>query len=90
MDLLGNRVRQRGSDVRLTATEWQLLEALVRRRGRLVGQDELLQEVWGDSFGTQGNHLRVLMACLRRKLEGDPAHPRHFITFPGVGYRFEV
>ncbi|MCM2387211.1 response regulator [Streptomyces albipurpureus] len=90
VDLLGKRVRRRGSDVRLTATEWQLLEVLVRRRGRTIGQEELLKEVWGDSFTTRSNQLRVHMARLRRKLEGDPVHPRHFITFPGVGYRFEV
>lgn len=90
VDLLSKRVRRRGSDVRLTATEWQLLEVLVRRRGRPVGQHELLAEIWGDSFETRNNHLRVHLACLRRKLEGDPARPRHFITLPGGGYRFEV
>lgn len=55
----------------------------------LVGQRQLLQEVWGPSYGTESNYLRVYMAQLRRKLEADPSHPKHFITEPGMGYRFE-
>ncbi|GGZ30196.1 DNA-binding response regulator [Streptomyces inusitatus] len=90
VDLLAKKVRRRGRDVRLTPTEWHLLEALIRSRGRLVSQKELLHEVWGASFSTQTNYLRVYMAQLRRKLEGDPSHPRHFITLPGMGYRFEM
>ena len=57
--------------------------------GRLVSQKQLLQEVWGPSYGTETNYLRVYMAQLRRKLEADPSHPRHFVTEPGMGYRFE-
>lgn len=90
VDLLAKRVARYGNDVRLTPTEWHLLEALVRRRGRLVGPEELLREVWGESSGEQTNYLRVYMARLRRKLERDPAHPRHLITFPGMGYRFDL
>jgi two-component system KDP operon response regulator KdpE len=75
--------------VRLTPPAWHLLEVLVRNTGRLVGQRQLLQEVWGPSYGTETNYLRVYMAQLRRKLEADPSHPRHFITEPGMGYRFE-
>lgn len=55
----------------------------------LVSQKQLLQEVWGPSYGTETNYLRVYMAQLRRKLEADPSHPRHFVTEPGMGYRFE-
>ncbi|POX51548.1 response regulator [Streptomyces sp. Ru72] len=89
VDLAAKKVNRAGRDVRLTPTEWHLLEVLVRNTGRLVGQKQLLQEVWGPSYGTETNYLRVYMAQLRRKLETDPSHPRHFITEPGMGYRFE-
>ncbi|MEU7281729.1 response regulator [Streptomyces sp. NPDC045431] len=90
IDLAAKKVNRDGRDVRLTPTEWHLLEVLVRNAGRLVGQKQLLQEVWGPSYGTETNYLRVYMAQLRRKLEADPSHPRHFITEPGMGYRFEA
>jgi two-component system KDP operon response regulator KdpE len=89
VDLAAKKVNRDGKDVRLTPTEWHLLEVLVRHTGRLVGQKQLLQEVWGPSYGTETNYLRVYMAQLRRKLESDPSHPKHFITEPGMGYRFE-
>jgi len=89
VDLAAKKVNRDGTDVRLTPTEWHLLEVLVRNAGRLVSQKQLLQEVWGPSYGTETNYLRVYMAQLRRKLEADPSHPKHFITEPGMGYRFE-
>ncbi|MFE6287405.1 response regulator [Streptomyces sp. NPDC057877] len=89
VDLAAKKVNRDGRDVRLTPTEWHLLEVLVRHTGRLVSQKQLLQEVWGPSYGTETNYLRVYMAQLRRKLEADPSHPKHFITEPGMGYRFE-
>ncbi|WP_181785689.1 response regulator [Streptomyces phytophilus] len=89
VDLAAKKVNRDGADVRLTPTEWHLLEVLVRNAGRLVSQKQLLKEVWGPSYGTETNYLRVYMAQLRRKLEADPAHPRHFVTEPGMGYRFE-
>ncbi|MFF0109532.1 response regulator [Streptomyces hirsutus] len=89
VDLAAKKVHRDGKDVRLTPTEWHLLEVLVRNGGRLVAQKQLLREVWGPSYGTETNYLRVYMAQLRRKLEADPAHPKHFITEPGMGYRFE-
>ncbi|MGW5341878.1 response regulator [Streptomyces sp. NPDC004050] len=89
VDLAAKKAVREGRDVRLTPTEWHLLEVLVRNVGKLVGQKQLLQEVWGPSYGTETNYLRVYMAQLRRKLEADPSHPRHFITEPGMGYRFE-
>lgn len=89
VDLAAKKVHRDGRDVRLTPTEWHLLEVLVRNGGRLVSQKQLLQEVWGPSYGTETNYLRVYMAQLRRKLESDPSHPRHFVTEPGMGYRFE-
>jgi two-component system KDP operon response regulator KdpE len=89
VDLAAHRVLVDGCDVRLTPTEWHLLEVLVRHPGQLVSQRQLLQEVWGPRYGTEANYLRVYVSQLRRKLEPDPLHPRHLITEPGVGYRFE-
>ena len=79
-----------GAKVHLTPTEWHLLEVLARQPGRLVAQLDLLRAVWGSAYGEESRHyLRVYMAQLRRKLELDPAAPRHLITVPGSGYRFE-
>ncbi|MFF4655446.1 response regulator [Streptomyces sp. NPDC001381] len=89
VDLLAKKATRGGRDVRLTPTEWHLLEILVCSPGRLITQKQLLQEVWGPSYGSKTNYLRVYMAQLRRKLEADPAHPRYLITEPGMGYRFE-
>ncbi|GHE28487.1 hypothetical protein GCM10017778_08440 [Streptomyces vinaceus] len=75
--------------VRLTPTEWHLLEILIAHPGRLITQSRLLLEVWVPSYGENTNYLRVYMAQLRRKLEADPSHPRYLITEPGRGYRFE-
>ncbi len=88
VDLAAKRVRRDGADVRLTPTEWQLLEVLVRHREKLVTQRQLLAEVWGPEYQTEGNYLRVYMAHLRRKLEPDPSRPRYLVTEPGIGYRF--
>ncbi|MCX4706579.1 response regulator [Streptomyces sp. NBC_01352] len=89
IDLLAKKAIRAGRDVRLTPTEWHLLEILVCNPGRLITQRHLLQEVWGASQSNKTNYLRVYMAQLRRKLEADPAHPRYLITEPGMGYRFE-
>ncbi|MGD1217341.1 MULTISPECIES: response regulator [Streptomyces] len=89
LDLLAKKVVRDGRDVRLTPTEWHLLEILVTNPGRLVTQKHLLKEVWGVSQSNKTNYLRVYMAQLRRKLETDPSHPRYLITEPGMGYRFE-
>jgi two-component system KDP operon response regulator KdpE len=89
VDLAAKKVHRDGRDVRLTPTEWHLLEVLIRHTGRLVSQRQLLQEVWGPTYGKETNYLRVYMAQLRRKLESDPSAPRHLITEPGMGYRFE-
>ncbi|MGH3166393.1 MAG: response regulator [Trebonia sp.] len=78
------------ADIRLTPTEWQLLEILVRNRGRLITQRQLLQEVWGPSYESESNYLRVYMAQLRRKLEPEPSRPRYLLTEPGMGYRFKA
>jgi two-component system, OmpR family, KDP operon response regulator KdpE len=89
IDLAAKKVRRDGEEVRLTPTEWHLVEVLVRNRGRLVAQRQLLREVWGPQYHDETNYLRVFMAQVRRKLEPDPSHPRYFITEPGMGYRFE-
>ena len=88
VDLAAKRVTRDGQDVRLTPTEWQVLEILVRNSGRLVTQRHLLQEVWGQSYETESNYLRVYMAQLRRKLEPEPSQPKYLLTEPGMGYRF--
>jgi two-component system, OmpR family, KDP operon response regulator KdpE len=91
VDLAAKRVtRDGGGDIRLTPTEWQLLEILVRNRGRLVTQRQLLQEVWGPAYGSESNYLRVYVAQLRRKLEPEPSRPRYLLTDPGMGYRFQA
>jgi two-component system KDP operon response regulator KdpE len=89
VDLAAHRVTTAEGVVRLTPTEWHILDVLVRHPGRLVTQRQLLQQVWGPAYGTETNYLRVYMSQLRRKLEADPARPRHLVTEPGVGYRFE-
>jgi two-component system, OmpR family, KDP operon response regulator KdpE len=78
------------TDIRLTPTEWQLLEVLVRASGRLVTQRQLLQEVWGPQYESESNYLRVYIAQLRRKLEPEPSRPRYLLTEPGMGYRFQA
>ncbi|MFJ8212621.1 response regulator [Streptomyces sp. NPDC096033] len=89
IDLLAKKVRRGDRTVRLTPTEWHLLEILVTHPGHLITQNRLLLEVWGPTYSENTNYLRVYMAQLRRKLEADPSHPRYLITEPGMGYRFE-
>ncbi|HEX6470403.1 MAG TPA: response regulator [Streptosporangiaceae bacterium] len=78
-----------GAEVHLTPTEWGVLERLLRNPGKLISQHRLLAEVWGPRHVRETHYLRVYLASLRRKLEADPARPRHLITEPGMGYRFE-
>jgi two-component system, OmpR family, KDP operon response regulator KdpE len=87
VDLADRQVTVAGAPVRLTPTEWALLEPLVRQPGRLIGQRQLLQTVWGPAYEKETHYLRVYLAQLRRKLEPDPAHPRYLRTEPGMGYR---
>ncbi|MFI0483763.1 response regulator [Actinomadura sp. 9N215] len=86
VDLAGKTV---SGGVRLTPTEWHLLEILLRNPGKLISQQQLLTTVWGPSYRRETHYLRQYMAQLRRKLEADPAHPRHLLTEPGMGYRFQ-
>jgi two-component system KDP operon response regulator KdpE len=89
VDLAAKRVTAGGEEVRLTPTEWHILEVLVRNPGRLITQRQLLQEVWGPQYEKETNYLRVYLAQIRSKLEVDPANPRYFITEPRMGYRFD-
>lgn len=90
LDVTERTATRAGKDVRLTPTEWHIVEVLARREGRLVRQTELLREVWGPAYGRETNYLRVYLAQIRRKLETDPSRPRIFITDPGIGYRMVV
>ena len=90
VDLGARRVSSRtGGDVRLTPTEWRLLDALVRHPGKLVGRQQLITEVWGPVGAEDSSSLRFYLNRLRRKLEPDPSRPRHLLTEPGMGYRFQ-
>jgi two-component system KDP operon response regulator KdpE len=90
VDLAAKRVTRDGQDVRLTPTEWHLLEVLARHQGRLVTQRQLLREIWGPTAEKESQYLRVYIGTLRRKLEPVPSHPRHLITEPGMGYRLDL
>jgi two-component system KDP operon response regulator KdpE len=90
LDFAERRASVDGDEVRLTPTEWRLLETLCRTPGHLVSQQDLLRSVWGPSYGRESNYLRVYANQLRRKLEADPANPTHLITEPGLGYRFNT
>jgi two-component system KDP operon response regulator KdpE len=91
VDLAAKKVRRADdTEVHLTPTEWGVLELLVRHRGKLVGQRELLRAVWGPNYGSETNYLRVYVAQLRRKLERHPGRPKHLFTEAGMGYRFEL
>lgn len=79
-----------GEEVKLTRTEYKLLQTLVKYAGKVVTHKQLLKEIWGQTYSDESNYLRVYMAHLRRKLEKDPAHPKFFITEAGVGYRLRT
>lgn len=92
VDLAAKRVTREsadGADIRLTPTEWHLLEALLRNPGKLLSQQQLLADVWGPGYADATGNLRLYMAQLRRKLEPDPARPRWLLTEPGMGYRYQ-
>jgi two-component system, OmpR family, KDP operon response regulator KdpE len=89
IDLPGRRIERSGEQVHLTPIEFDLVRVLAQHRGKLVTHHQLLQEVWGPSYGTETHYLRVHFAHIRSKLERDPSHPRYVITEPGVGYRLQ-
>jgi two-component system KDP operon response regulator KdpE len=88
VDLGRRMVTRNGEPVKLTPTEWSILELLVRNPGKLITQQQILASVWGPAYEKEANYLRVYMAQLRRKLEADTGNPRHLLTEAGVGYRF--
>jgi two-component system KDP operon response regulator KdpE len=91
VDLAARRVTSAGggTETRLTPTEWRMLEVLIRHPGQLITKRQLLADVWGPGYEREDNYLRLYMTQLRRKLEPDPHHPRHLLTEPGMGYRFQ-
>jgi two-component system KDP operon response regulator KdpE len=88
VDLDGHIVRKQGVEVRLSPTEFALLQLLVTNVGKVLTHRMLLQSIWGPEYGGEAEYLRVYINRLRHKLEPDPANPRYFLTEPGVGYRF--
>ena len=90
LDFAAKRVHRNGELIRLTPTQWHIVEVLVRHAGRLVTYEQVLQEVWGPTYGKETNYLRVFMTQIRKELEPEPSRPRYFITEPGLGFRFEM
>jgi two-component system KDP operon response regulator KdpE len=88
IDTAGHIVRVRGSEVRLSPTEFALLKELAANVGKVLTHRMLLQSVWGPEYGAESEYLRVYINRLRHKLEADPANPRYLLTEPAVGYRF--
>jgi two-component system KDP operon response regulator KdpE len=88
VDLAAKQVTRDGEVVHLTPTEWHLVEALVRDRGKLVTHSQLLKQVWGPEYNDETHYLRFYLSQIRRKLEPEPSRPRYFLTEPGMGYRF--
>ena len=90
IDLMAATVSLAGKRIRLTPREWGVLQLLVENRGRLVSQQQILNEVWGPAYEKETHYLRIYVGQLRRKLEANPANPRHLVTEPGLGYRFDT
>ncbi|AKK01928.1 response regulator [Corynebacterium epidermidicanis] len=90
IDIASHELRKAGASIHLTPTEWGVLAMLIRAQGALVRKEEILAEVWGESYRDQGHYLRIYTSQLRRKIEDDPSQPRHLLTEPGLGYRFVV
>jgi len=88
VDFAQRLVQVNGQEVKLTPTEYDLLKALIKNRGKIMTRQMLLSQVWGTGYGTESHYLHVYIGQLRRKIEPDPAHPRFILTISGVGYRF--
>ena len=87
LDFAANTARRDGVPLHLTPTEWRLLSELARHAGRVVPHEDLLRAVWGPGYGREHHYLRVFANQIRRKIEADPAKPRHLVNEPGLGYR---
>src|SRR6266700_2504554 len=90
VDFAQRLVQVNGQEVKLTPTEYDLLKALIKNRGKIMTRQMLLSQVWGTGYGTESHYLHVYIGQLRRKIEPDPAHPRFILTISGVGYRFHA
>lgn len=90
VDFMQRLVLLHGQEVKLTPTEYDLLKALIKNRGKIMTRQMLLSQVWGTGYGTEAHYLHVYIGQLRKKIEPDPAHPRFIITISGVGYRFNA
>ncbi|MGZ4701916.1 MAG: response regulator [Ilumatobacteraceae bacterium] len=90
IDFVAKQVHRNDELVRLTPTQWHIVEMLVRHAGKLVTYEQLLHEVWGPTYEKETNYLRVFMTQIRQKLEPEPSQPRYFLTEPGIGFRFDL
>jgi two-component system KDP operon response regulator KdpE len=90
VDFAQRQVQVNEQDVKLTPTEYDLLKALIKNKGKIMTRHMLLSQVWGTGYGTESHYLHVYIGQLRRKIEPDPAHPRFIQTISGVGYRFHA
>ena len=90
VDFSHRQVLLAGKEVKLTPTEYDLLKALIKNRGKILTRQMLLSQVWGTGYGTESHYLHVYVGQLRRKIEPDPANPRFILTISGVGYRFNA
>ena len=90
LDFAENRATRDGAEFHLTPTEWRMLAELARHAGRVVPHEKLLVAVWGPEYGRENHYLRVFANQIRRKIEPDPAAPRHLINEPGLGYRLQA
>lgn len=88
VDLANRRVSRNGAEIHLTQTEFRLLVVLLQHPGKVLTHRQLLRDVWGPPYVEHSHYLRIYMGHLRRKLETDPARPKHLITETGIGYRF--
>jgi len=89
VNFLERRVTVQGNEVKLTPTEYNLLQELVLGAGRVFSHSMLLGRVWGPEYASEREYLHVFVGRLRKEIEPDPSHPRYIITVPGVGYKFE-
>jgi two-component system KDP operon response regulator KdpE len=89
IDLAGRRVERNGEDVHLTAIEYAVFSLLAQNAGRILTHGQILQKVWGPTFGEETQYLRVYIAQLRKKLEEDPTNPQLIVTETGIGYRLK-
>jgi two-component system, OmpR family, KDP operon response regulator KdpE len=89
IDLISRTVKRKGEAVKLTSTEYNLLALFAKNEGKVLTHQFILKEIWGYSYQTETQYLRVFVGNLRKKLEENPNNPQHIITESGVGYRFE-